>query len=224
MSLPAGAERRRYYRLRYPPEDTARIRIAGRGYELNEVSERGIRFKLQNITGVKAGQPVTAYVELRSGHRVEVSGVVLRYDNSLKELILHLTVRGIPAAVMYDEQRYLIQHHPDYLQRRYYRLRYPPDVPAHVKVAGQAYELAEVSEGGIRFKAHNGNDFKIGQQVTAVLEMQVGYRVEVKGFILRYEKAMKEYVLILNICGIPAPVMLDEYRYLVNKYPNLKQT
>lgn len=60
--------------------------------------------------GFTIGQKVEAIIETRSGPRVPVVGTLLRYDEKCDEVVLHLILKGIPAAVMFEEQRYVIQH------------------------------------------------------------------------------------------------------------------
>jgi len=213
MTQSAVEERRRYFRLRYPPGDTARITFGSREYELTEISERGVRFRLRNMNLVAIGQAAVAVVQTRSGHKARVEGVVLRIDNAMKEVVLHLIVQGVSAAVMFDEQRYIIKHHPEMLRRRFSRLRYPPKYPARITIGTQTFPLTEVSENGLRFRIAP-EAVSTGQAYAANIDLHVGYRLEVKGVIARYENETQQAVMHLTMLGIPSAALLDEERYI----------
>ncbi len=218
MAQPSGADRRRFFRLRYPEGSTARITIGSRTFELTEVSERGVRFVLGPFRGFKIGQKVEAIVETRSGPRIPVVGTLLRYDEKCDEVIVHLILKGIPAPVMFDEQRYVIQN-----QRRHIRVYYPPGKGARLVADKHSYEVMDLTEAGIRFKVHYAGEIPIGHPFAAKVEMLIGYKLEVKGVIIRYDQGGKEAVMQLTLQPLPAIAVRDEQGYVLRKYPNYTQ-
>lgn len=110
-----GRELRRYFRLRYPVGDMGRITIGEYNYQLAEISEGGLRFKVPVVTRFTNGQPISAVIEVHSASQVVVRGVVLRFDKLMREIIVQLTVQGIPSNVIFDEQRYMLQKYHKFL-------------------------------------------------------------------------------------------------------------
>ncbi|MHB0938478.1 MAG: hypothetical protein ACYDCO_08660 [Armatimonadota bacterium] len=218
MAQPSGDDRRRFFRLRYPEGSTARIIIGSRTFELTEVSERGVRFVLGPFRGFKIGQKLEAIVETRSGPRVPVVGTLLRYDEKCDEVIVHLILQGIPAPIMFEEQRYVIQN-----QRRHLRVFYPPGKGARLVVEKHAFEVMDVAEGGLRFKVRHAGEVPVGRPFAAIVEMHIGYKLDVKGVVIRYDQGGKEAVMQLTLQPLPAIAIRDEQGYVLRKFPDFKQ-
>lgn len=85
---------------------------------------------------------------------------------------------------------------------------------------GHAYEVMELSEAGIRFRVRHAGEIPIGHLVTAKVEMQIGYKLDVKGVVIRYDQGGKKAVMQLTQQPLPAVAVRDEQRYLQRKFPN----
>lgn len=100
------AERRQFFRLRYPFADRPRLIVQHKVYELTEISEGGLRFSSKQAAQFPLAQFLTVTLSLHGGKTVDVEGHTLRIERD--EVIMQLTL-GIPGRVVVDEQRYLIR-------------------------------------------------------------------------------------------------------------------
>lgn len=99
---------REHYRIVYP--SSARpLFVAGIVVrEVVDVSEQGIRFRLNSGEASEPGDPIDGLVRFRRGEEVKVTGTVVRVVG--QEVAVHLSV-GVPLRIIIDEQRYLREHH-----------------------------------------------------------------------------------------------------------------
>jgi len=98
-------ERRKYGRISYNPVERPRLEIIGREFEVVDISERGIRFKVQDLI------ELPKYV---SGRLLFLGGVVLDVEGLLKwtqknEYGMYLK-EFIPAGIIKKEQQYILDH------------------------------------------------------------------------------------------------------------------
>jgi hypothetical protein len=103
-----SAERRRFYRLRYPEEERPVALAENRVFRVAELSEEGVRIVLAD------GQPAVGvafagYVRFPDDQVATVEGVVLRHEGA--EAVVYLTV-GVPLRRMLAEQQRLIRLFP----------------------------------------------------------------------------------------------------------------
>ncbi len=112
---PPRVERRRFFRLRFPPQDCGEIWIGLRVHRLTEISEEGVRFTFATAGAYRLGQTVVATLILHEQRQVTVSGVVYRLEPM--EVILRLTRERISEHIVINEQRYMIKTHPQFTRR-----------------------------------------------------------------------------------------------------------
>lgn len=101
----ATTDRRRFFRLHYPPQYHPGVAVQGREYRVIELSEGGVRFHCPKLFGFALGMPLTGIVHFPSGEDVIVQGKIIRM--SITEVIIQLT-KGIPLRIMLAEQRGMI--------------------------------------------------------------------------------------------------------------------
>lgn len=103
------AHNREYYRVAYPTQARPRLMVQGHTFDVVDISERGIRFKLlDSVPPPGVGNEVRGTVRFRRGDTVDVRGTVLRLDG--REVAMHLD-DGIPLRVVMEEQRFLLDRH-----------------------------------------------------------------------------------------------------------------
>ncbi|MDB5306806.1 MAG: hypothetical protein JWO38_1008 [Gemmataceae bacterium] len=109
MSEDRRAQRRAFYRLRYPEAERPTVQVDDRGYEVAELSEAGVRVLLAG-QWVGPGAPFRGFLRFRDGVVVLVSGEWLRTEGD--EGVARLTT-GVSLRRMLDEQRRLLRLYPD---------------------------------------------------------------------------------------------------------------
>ena len=99
------------YRIPYPPTARARLLVGTEEWALVDCSERGIRYLAPPGDLPEAGTPVSGMVRLLSDRTpIRVDGRVVRCFGG--EVAVELDPPGIPARVLFGEQRYLAQRFP----------------------------------------------------------------------------------------------------------------
>lgn len=210
-SEPRGIEQRRFFRLRYPGDSNARIVINAQSYNLTEISEEGIRFGCDS-SRFTIGEDVAGQIIIHTGYLGEVSGVVLRYDESAQEIIVRLIQKRIPQQIVFEEQRLLLQHTQ---RRQHTRLEYPTGKHADLQIHSQGYEVIQISEEGLCFR--NGqSSFLPGERVSGRIALLSGYREPVEGIVQRIDSEHNLTVLHLTARGIPVQAVSNELQYLLH--------
>ena len=105
MSLPSERE---HYRILYPTGARPRIVIEGRSHEVIDISERGVRFRVDEELTLGVGDQILGQVRFKRTDPVIVSGAVLRIVG--REIAAELET-GVPLKAMIEEQRYLREQH-----------------------------------------------------------------------------------------------------------------
>jgi hypothetical protein len=72
-------------------------------------------------------------------------------------------------------------------------------------------EVVDVSEQGLRFRAVEGEVWKLGDQIAGVVRFQRRDEVKVRGVVVRM--VGQEIAVNLSM-GIPLKIIIDEQRYL----------
>jgi hypothetical protein len=99
-----GPERRRFFRLEYPPDDRPLLKIGKNTFEVVDISERGVRFL--NEESIQFADWVRGIVIFRDGVTIDFEGkIVWEYGGKLG---LQIIITPIPPARILQEQRYLI--------------------------------------------------------------------------------------------------------------------
>lgn len=101
----AWAHEREHYRVAYPQALRPKLVVHGIGFEVVDISERGIRFRLGDAQQPEAGLELQGEVRFKRGETITVRGTVLRVHNG--EVAAHLD-DSIPSRVVRDEQRFLL--------------------------------------------------------------------------------------------------------------------
>jgi len=111
MSEESFAQKRQYYRLKYPKRARPVIRIQDELFHVSEVSEKGVRLMIRNISAFYRGLSMAGTLSLHDESKINVSGSVLRFDGD--EVILKLT-KGPSFKNMVAEQRHIRQKYPSF--------------------------------------------------------------------------------------------------------------
>lgn len=105
MSWPHARE---YFRVAYPTALRPRLEVLDHHFDILDVSERGMRFRLGKAAAPDAGNELQGVVRFRRGETITVRGVVVRVDDG--EVATRLD-DGIPLRVIMEEQRFLLDRH-----------------------------------------------------------------------------------------------------------------
>ena len=105
MSSPSERE---HYRIQYPTAARPRIVIEGGSYEVIDISEHGVRFRIDEDARLGVGDPLLGQVRFKRTDPVTVTGTVLRIVG--REVAARLET-GVPLRTMIEEQRYLREQH-----------------------------------------------------------------------------------------------------------------
>ncbi len=102
------AHEREHYRVAYPTQLRPRFLVQGFTFDVVDISERGLRFRLGEADAPEPGNEVQGVVRFRRGETITVRGSVLRLDG--KEVAVRLE-EGVPLRVIMEEQRFLLDRH-----------------------------------------------------------------------------------------------------------------
>lgn len=222
----SGPERRRFFRLKYPPSERPTLIMSTESYKINEISEGGIVFTLDNTEGMFIGDIIRAKIKFKDGQILDVVGNILRVRK--KDIVLEL-VKGIPSKKVMSEQLFLKQitsagktfsannkeqdiHEP----RRAFKLRYPiTDCPV-LNIQFRYYKIAEITENEIKFIADRGGRFINGDQLKGKVTFRDGQSVEIEANI---SNTQKDIVSASFSRGIPFNRAVAEQLYLTRTYP-----
>jgi hypothetical protein len=97
-----------HYRIQYPTAARPRIVIEGQSFDVIDLSERGVRFRMDEGSSFAVGDEIAGIIRLRASEPVEVGGVVLRVV--ARDVAAKLDV-GIPLRTIIEQQRFLREHH-----------------------------------------------------------------------------------------------------------------
>ncbi len=104
----AWAHEREHYRVAYPATLRPRLLVQGHTFDVVDISERGIRFRLAKADEPAPGFEVQGAVRFRRGETITIRGIVLRVVQGEVAAMLE---EGVPLRVILDEQRYLLDRH-----------------------------------------------------------------------------------------------------------------
>lgn len=99
---------REHYRVAYPTQLRPKFLVQGFTFDVVDISERGLRFRLGDAATPDAGNEVQGTVRFRSGETITVRGTVLRVDG--REVAVRLE-EGVPLRVIMEQQRFLLDRH-----------------------------------------------------------------------------------------------------------------
>ena len=101
-------------------------------------------------------------------------------------------------------------------ERAFYRIEYPTRERPKFETNGEALDVLDACESGIRFEVRR-DDLEIGDAVRGVVRFRRGDDVAVEGFVVRLGEGFA--AIQLKPPGIPLKVMFDEQRFLLRHYP-----
>lgn len=104
----AWVHEREHYRVAYPTQLRPKFLVQGFTFDVVDISERGLRFRLGDAATPDAGNEVQGTVRFRSGETITVRGAVLRVDG--REVAVRLE-EGVPLRVIMEQQRFLLDRH-----------------------------------------------------------------------------------------------------------------
>jgi hypothetical protein len=104
----AWAHDREHYRVAYPTALRPKLLVHGVSFDVVDISERGIRFRLGSAQAPEPGFELQGVLRFRRGETIAIHGSVLRVDNG--EVAARLE-EGIPLRVVMEEQRFLLDRH-----------------------------------------------------------------------------------------------------------------
>lgn len=102
---------REHYRIQYPTAARPHILIEARSFDVIDLSERGVRFRMEEGVTFAIGREVSGTIRFRRNEPVEVMGSVVRV--AALEVAVKLDV-GVPLRIIIEEQRFLREHPPGY--------------------------------------------------------------------------------------------------------------
>ena len=94
--------------MAYPTIVRPKLLVQGHTFEVIDVSEHGLRFRLGEATPPAPGFEIEGTLRFKRGETVDVRGTVLRLDGG--EVSARLD-QGVPLRVIMEEQRFLLQRH-----------------------------------------------------------------------------------------------------------------
>jgi hypothetical protein len=104
----AWAHEREHFRVAYPTALRPKLLIQGHTFDVVDISEAGIRFRLGQATPPEPGFELQGAVRFKRGETCTVRGIVLRVIDG--EVAAKLE-EGLPARVIREEQRFLLDRH-----------------------------------------------------------------------------------------------------------------
>ncbi len=103
-----AAQKREYFRVEFPHSYRPNLTMSAETYEIEDVSEYGVKFKVETITHFTLDEMVIVSVVFPDGEEYELSGQVVRIDDDAVSLQL---LTPIPLSKIRAEHLHLIQHY-----------------------------------------------------------------------------------------------------------------
>lgn len=102
------SQRRRYFRLTYPPGDRPILTLKGTRYLAIDISEEGARFSLTDvkISQLSEGMTVSGSLDFNGRGSFQLSGIIIRINEDSAAIKFK---KLLPLKHIMAEQRYLIQ-------------------------------------------------------------------------------------------------------------------
>jgi len=104
-----GQKQREYFRLAYPDSYRPSLMMAIDNYEIEDVSEYGIKLKVEEDSGFMVDDDFMAIIAFPDGREFDLSGHVVRLDQSYAGL--HLDT-PLPLSIIRSETLYVISNYP----------------------------------------------------------------------------------------------------------------
>lgn len=106
----AKMERQRdFFRVEFPRSYFPVIHLETGQYDVLDVSESGVRFKIEKSNGFKLNQDIMAIIRFPDGDVFDCSGQVVRMDHHAISMLLS---SPLPLKKIRSEHLYLLNHFP----------------------------------------------------------------------------------------------------------------
>lgn len=102
-------------------------------------------------------------------------------------------------------------------KRNYFRLEYPAADRPQLLIGRVAHEVVDLSEKGVKFLMTQGFKPKLEERIKAQIKFRDGQVFDVAGKVTRLVEETNQCVLALTR-GLPLAKMLEEQRFLLQKY------
>jgi hypothetical protein len=102
-------------------------------------------------------------------------------------------------------------------KREFYRVRYPTSERPILKLEGNAYEITEIAEKGVKFLCKQPWVFKRGLEVQFNIKFRDNEMLDLEGEMLRVDG---NTAIISLSEGVPLGRIVQEQRYIRAKYPD----
>lgn len=96
---------REHYRVAYPSNLRPRLYVLGHPFDVLDLSERGLRFRLADAVPPQAGNELRGELRFHQGESLPVVGTIVRVTEG--EVAVSLD-QGVPLRVIMAEQRRLL--------------------------------------------------------------------------------------------------------------------
>lgn len=103
-----GPSERAHHRIQYPPAARPHLVIDADSREVIDLSEGGVRFRVEEAMSFSIGAVVAGTVRFRRTEPVVVKGTVVRVAG--REVAVKFEL-GVPLRTIIEEQRFLREHH-----------------------------------------------------------------------------------------------------------------
>jgi hypothetical protein len=104
-------------------------------------------------------------------------------------------------------------------RREFFRIRYPSVERPQMEVGENRFDVAELSEGGLRVLGEF-EELESGHQTEATLRLLGGSSLQVMAAFSRIDDGEAVFD---NLQGVSFGEMMNEQRYLIRKYPSVKE-
>ena len=104
-------------------------------------------------------------------------------------------------------------------RRQFFRVRYPGAERPEIEIASEQHAVNELSEGGLRVSGAL-ESLQTGEIIEACLQLLSGTTLPITASCSRTED---EESVFEDLQGVSFAEMLNEQRYLIRKYPSVKQ-
>ena len=99
--------------------------------------------------------------------------------------------------------------------RDYFRVEFPKTYYPVIHLEDGKYDVMDVSEGGVRFKINKGKDFRIREDLTAIIQFPDGDIYDCSGQVVRINEQAVSLVLS---SPLPLKKIRAEHIYLLNHF------
>ena len=105
-------------------------------------------------------------------------------------------------------------------KRQFYRVEYPKSARPTFICDKSQFAVVELSEEGIRLAVKGSSEFRVHQLVVGEIVFHDHSKVKVTASVFR---EFLGYVVLKCHVGIPLPKIMEEQRYLINKFGGVRR-